>query len=72
LGFKLIQEFGGILRISSSEKKENNSIFISVGKKYTDLDNKMESIKYSAFNRADWQKRSGIQDVFVRYGQYFS
>jgi hypothetical protein len=31
----------------------------------------MEGIKNSAFNRADWKKRSGIQDVFVRYGQYF-
>jgi len=32
----------------------------------------MEGIKNSAFNRADRQKRSGIQDVFVRYRQYFS
>jgi hypothetical protein len=51
--------------------KKNNSILISIGKKYTDLEIKWQ-VKISAFNRVNRQKRSGIQDVFVLYGQYFS
>ncbi len=52
--------------------KENDSIVISVAENNTDLENKRQDSKNSWFSRPDWQKRSGIQDVFVRYGQFFS
>ncbi len=52
--------------------KENDSIVISVAENNTDLENKREDSKNFWFSRPDWQKRSGIQDVFVRYGQFFS
>lgn len=35
-------------------------------------DEKGERVNEKVFKRPEWQKRSGIQDIFVRYGEYFS